>query len=421
MTAHDIDREMPRRHGVLSNPDLRRRIAVTLGVLVVYRLATLIPLPGIDMAAWRQLADAAAGALLGQANALSGGAVGRLAIVALGVLPFITAAVLLQLVAVFSRRLSGLSRAGSRGRGLIDRATRVITVVLAALQAYGIAIALEGVSGLVSAPAALFRVSTVLTLTAGTMLAVWLADQITLRGIGNGLALILFTNIAVEVPGAILSTLIFSQAGILSPRHIAAVAAIAIALVVFAVVMERAELAIAVRYRKPGAAGAPQALPSRLKVRLNPAGIIPVVLATWVIVIVTTLLSFVDGPDWLLSTVAQFAYGRPAYWGLYAVLILVFVFFYTAFLLDPLRTAQDIDKRGGSVADTASLDGAAQHLDHAVSRVALMGALYLVIVCVVPEVLIGYTEMPFYVGGISLLVVVCTVIDLVDRVRAHAG
>ena len=417
MTARDVDREMPRRHGVLSSPDLPRRIAVTLGALVVYRLATLIPLPGINMAAWRQLAGDAAGGLLGQANALSGGAVGRLAIVALGVLPFITAAVLLQLVAVFSRRLSGLSRAGIRGRGLVDRMTRVITIVLAALQAYGIAAALEGVSGLVSAPGAFFRASTVLTLVAGTMLAVWLADQITLRGIGNGLALILFTNIVVEVPSVIVGTLALSQEGIFPARHIAVVAAIAIAFVVFVVVMERAELTIAVRYCKPGAGAAP-ALPSRLKVRLNPAGIIPVVLATWVMVIVVALLGFVDEPDWLLPILAQLAYGRAAYWALYALLIVVFVLFYTAFLLDPLRTAQDIDKRGGSLVGATSVEGAAQQLDHAVSRVALMGALYLAIVCVVPEALIGFTEMPFYVGGISLLVVVCTVIDVVDQVRA---
>jgi preprotein translocase subunit SecY len=417
MTARDVDRGMPRRHGVLSSPDLPRRIAVTLGALVVYRLATLIPLPGINMAAWRQLAGDAAGGLLGQANALSGGAVGRLAIVALGVLPFITAAVLLQLVAIFSRRLSGLSRAGIRGRGLIDRTTRIITIVLAALQAYGIAAALEGVSGLVSAPGAFFRVSTVLTLVAGTMLAVWLADQITLRGIGNGLALILFTNIVVEVPSVIVGTLALSQEGIFPASHVAAVAAIAIAFVVLVVVMERAELSIAVGYRKPGAA-APSALQSRLKVRLNPAGIIPVILATWVMVIVVTLLGFVDEPDWLLPIVAQLAYGRPAYWALYAVLIVVFVFFYTAFLLDPLRTAQDIDKRGGSLVEATSVEAAAQQLDHAVSHVTLMGALYLAIVCIVPEALIGFTEMPFYVGGISLLVVVCTVIDVVDQVRA---
>jgi preprotein translocase subunit SecY len=404
--------------GGAANRDLPRRIAVTLGLLVVYRLATLIPLPGISMAAWRQLAGDTAGGLLGQANALSGGAVGRLAIVALGVLPFITAAVLLQLVAIFSRRLSGLSRSGIRGRGLIDRTIRIITIVLAALQAYGIAAALEGVSGLVSAPGAFFRVSTVLTLVAGTMLAVWLADQITMRGIGNGLALILFTNIVVEVPGVIVGTLALSQEGIFSARHIAAVAAIAIAFVIFVVVMERAELAIAVRYRKPGATNAAQTLPSRLKVKLNPAGIIPVVLATWVMVIVVTLLGFVDGPDWLLSTLAQLAYGRPAYWALYALVIIVFVLFYTAFLLDPLRTAQDIDKRGGSLVGATSVEGAAQQLDHAVSRVTLMGALSLAIVCVVPEMLIGYTEMPFYVGGISLLIVVCTVIDVVDRVRA---
>jgi preprotein translocase subunit SecY len=406
-------------NAILANRELLRRIGFTLGALVVYRLATLIPLPGINIAAWRQLAGDAAGGLLGQANALSGGAVGRLAIVALGVLPFITAAVLVQLAAIFSARLSGLSRAGSRGRALVDRATRVITVVLAALQAYGIAVALEGVSGLVSAPGALFRASTVLTLTAGTMLAVWLADQITLRGIGNGLALILFTNIVVEVPGAIVGTLVLGRDGVVSARHIAAVAAIAIALVVFAVVMERAYRSFAVRYRKPGGAGALQTLPSRLRVKLNPAGIIPVVLATWVMLIVVTLLSLVDGPPWLIAIVAHFAYGRPVYWALYVVLILFFVLFYTAFLLDPLRTAEDIDKRGGSIEEAASVDAMAQLFDHAVSRAALMGALYLTIVCVVPEMLIGYTEMPFHVGGISLLVVVCTVIDLVDRVRAY--
>ena len=419
MTASDDDQEMPRRHGILANRQLLRRIGFTLGALVVYRLATLVPLPGINIAAWRQLAGDAAGGLLGQANALSGGAVGRLAIVALGVLPFITAAVLVQLAAIFSSRLSGLSRAGSRGRAVVDHTTRAITVVLAALQAYGIAVALEGVSGLVGSPGVLFRVSTVLTLMAGTMLAVWLADQITLRGIGNGLALILFANVVVEVPGAVVGTLMLSQEGVVSAREIAVVAAIAIAFVVFAVVMERAYRSFAVRYRKPGGAGVSQTLPSRLSVKLNPTGIIPVVLATWVMVIVVTLLSFVEEPDWLLPIVAQLAYGRPAYWALYVGLILFFVFFYTAFLLDPLRTAQDIDKRGGSLEGAASVDGVAQHLDHAISRAALMGALYLTIVCVVPEISIGYLEMPFHVGGISLLVVVCTVIDLVDRVRAY--
>jgi preprotein translocase subunit SecY len=408
-------------NAILANRELLRRIGFTLGALVVYRLAALIPLPGIDMAAWRQLVGDAAGGVLGQANALSGGAVGRLAIVALGILPFISAAILLQLAAIFSRRLGALARAGSSGRAVVDRTTRAIAVILAALQAYGVAVGLEGVSGLVGSPGVLFRVSTVLTLTAGTMFAVWLADQITLRGIGNGLAVILFTNVVAEAPSAVVGTLSLAEAGILSARLIAAVAAIAIAFVVFAVVMERAYRSFAVRYRKPGGAGASQTLPSRLSVKLNPAGIIPVVLATWVMLIVVTLLSLVDGPPWLMAIVAQFAYGRPVYWALYVILILFFVLFYTAFLLDPLRTAEDIDKRGGTIEEAASVDAMAQLFDHAVSRAALMGAIYLTIVCVVPEMLIGYTEMPFYVGGISLLVVVCTVIDLVDRVRGYRG
>jgi preprotein translocase subunit SecY len=397
--------------------ELLRRIAFTLCALVVYRAATLVPLPGINPLAWAELVKSQAGGVLGQASTLSGGAVSRLAIVSLGILPFISAAVLIQLAGILSTSLREFSRQGRHGRAIIDRATRVLAVVLAAIQAYAVAVGLEGVGGVVSEPGALFRVSTVLTLVAGTMLVVWLADQITLRGIGNGLALILFTAAVVEIPSAAIEALALSQSGFLSGRHMAAAAAFCAAIVVLVVVMERAERSIAIRYRKPGVADPSGTMPSRLRMKLNPAGIMPVILATWSGLILLTLLSFVDGPAWLMSIVAQFGYGRPVYWSLYSLLIFFFVFFYTAFLLDPQRIADDIAKRGGAIEEAASVGGMAQRLDHAVSRAAFMGAAYLTIVCVVPEMVIRYLEMPFYVGGMPLLIVVCTVLDVIDRVQ----
>jgi preprotein translocase subunit SecY len=392
--------------------ELITRIAITLGALLLYRLGTYIPLPGIDAAVWEQFFRGQAGGVLGSLDLTSGGGIHRLAVFALNIVPYISAAVILQLATIVSARLRALARAGERGLARFNRGALYLTIALAALQALGIAVGLQNVRGVVAYPGGLFIVSTVITLTGGTLFLVWLSREITQRGIGNGIALLLFAGIVAELPAAIARMLEAVRQGLLAGNVLLALAVITAAVIVAVVMMERARRRIPTRYAQhQGSAQRPEGA-SELSLKLNAAGIIPVLLASWVLQIGLAAVSFfgVQAPSWIGS-------GRLLYLALYAALIVLAAFFYTALVLDPEEAAERLGKLGGAVPGVAPGEATAAFLDGIVSRTTLIGAGYLAAICLLPEILIGAMGVPAYVGGPSLLIVVCTALDLDAQVR----
>lgn len=400
--------------------ELKRRIAFTLGALLVYRLGLFIPLPGIDLSVWTQIFRAQSGGVLG--NLFWGGGLHRLAIFALNIMPYISAAVILQLATIISRKFAALKKQGERGRQIIDRRTRYLTVLLAALQASAVAVALEGVAGLVAYPAWLFVMSTVITLTGGTMSLVWLSEQISLRGIGNGVALILVAGIVTELPGTIAGTLELGRQGLLSGSLLVALLMMVVAVTGFIALMQRAQRRFLIQY--PERRVGPHMIEGRssyLTLRLNTAGVIPVVLASWLLLvpIAFAIFSAGQGPGWLTTIATRLEHGRPLYLILYAILIVLCTFFYTAFVFDPEETAESLKGRGGFIQGIEPGEATAEHIDYVVSRTAVIGSAYLALVCLIPEVLISSAAVPFYFGGTSLLIVVSTILDLEAQIQGY--
>jgi preprotein translocase subunit SecY len=390
-------------------PELTRRIWFTLGALLVYRLGTFIPLPGIAPSAWEQIFRSQADGILGMANLLSGGAIHRLAILALGLMPYISAAVLLQLLPIISKRLRALRTQGEPGRRTLDLLTRSLTALLSMLQAYGIAIGLESVPGLVSEPGWLFRTTTVLTLTGGVMALVWLSEWISARGLGNGVTLILFAGLVAEVPAGIAGALELGRRGVLSGGMMLALLASAIALTALVVAVERARRRLPVHVE--GGAGDP---PSSLSFKLNNAGIIPAVLASWVLFLPAAIVS-IAVPAW------EAELRGPLFTIVYAALIVACAFFYTAFLIDPDAAAETLKKHGAVLPGIFPGEPTAEHIDGVISRLTMIGAIYLALVYLVPVVLVATAPVPFYFGGASLLIVVCAILDLEAHIRAFAS
>jgi preprotein translocase subunit SecY len=398
--------------------ELARRIAFTLGALLVYRLGVYIPVPGVDLTVWARLFDQNAGGVLSQANALSGGAVRALGIFSISLTPYVTVAVLLQLLALVSRRLRALA-ASERGRRTVERWTLYPALVLTVFQSYGIALGLENFPGLVANPGPLFVASTVLTLTGGTLLLIWLSGQITSRGIGNGIALIFFVGIATQLPGAIANMLLVGRMGLLSPAALLAVLLLAVATTAFCVAMERARRRLPVQFpeRQVGA----RTLASQsvdLAVKLNPAGIIPAILASAVLGVALgfAILLGGDSPNGIAATLSQ---GRTLPLAITAALVVLFTFIYTAFVDDPARAAESLETRGGVIPNIAPGEATAEHLDGVLTRIATIAAAYLAFLVLLPELMIGYLAVPIYFGGIPLLVLVCTTLDIEAQVRAH--
>jgi preprotein translocase subunit SecY len=398
--------------------ELYRRIAFTLGALLVYRLAAHIPLPGIDVTIWREVLAWPPGG----GFKLSSLAARRVAILALDIAPYLSAAILMQVAMILSRRLRALRDRGEGGRLTIAQWTRYAAVALAAVQALGIAIALQDMTGIVPDAGWSFKVSTVLTLTGGTIFLIWLADQITLRGIGNGLALILSAGLVAELPAALSRTLEFGRQGALSTGLIIGLLALAVAATAFAVWVESARRNIPIVYsRRPPGQRQMDAQPVWLPVKINPAGIIPLAFASWLLTVIIVLMRFVldDSPSWFVRVAAQLEPGRPGYLVLQTAFIVFCIFFYAAFLLDPDRIAADLERHGGRVAAVEPGEPTAVFIDQVVSRTATIGAGYLALMWLLPEILIAYMRLPFYLGGASLLIVVCTALDLLAQVRVH--
>jgi preprotein translocase subunit SecY len=387
-------------------PELTRRIWFTLGALLVFRLGTFIPLPGIAPSVWEQIFRSQADGILGMANLLSGGGIHRLAIFALGLVPYVSAAVLLQLLPIISKRLRALRTQGERGRRTLDLLTRCLTALLSLLQAYGIAIALENVSGLVAEPGWQFRTTTVLTLTGGVMALVWLSDWITARGLGNGVTLILFAGIVAEVPAEFASMLEIGRRGFVSESMILALLASVVALTALVVAVERARRRLPVH-----AEGQP---PSYLSFKLNNAGIVPAVLASWVLTLLTAIV-------YALDPVGEAQLPGPLLTIVYAALIVPCTFFYVAFLVDPDAAAETLKKCGTRIPGIGPGEPTAEHIDGVMTRLTLIGSIYLALVYLVPEALLKLTPAAFYFGGASLLIVVCAILDLEAHVRAFAS
>jgi preprotein translocase subunit SecY len=392
-------------------PELARRISFTLGALIVYRLGTYIPVPGLDPNALPPLF---------RTQWPLGTGIHRLAIFALDIVPYVTAAVMVQLVTlVFRRRpLDGRGEQASRA---IERATLILTALFVMFQSLGIAFGLERLN-VVSEPGLLFRISTTATLTGGTFFLIWLSRQITLRGVGNGLALILFVSIAVEVPASIPVALEFGRRGVHESNLVLGLLFLLAAVVVLIVLMESARRRVPIEYagRQVGA----QAIELRasvLSLKLNNAGIIPVAFASWLLYPPLVLATLVGDQDsWLGGIIEQFAHGRPAYM-IYTVLaVVILALLYTAFILDPVEVTEKLKRYGGRIPGIEPGEPTAEHVDRVLSRTALLGAIYLAFVCLIPELLIAHAPVPFYFGGVPALIVVSTVLDIDQQIRVEA-
>jgi preprotein translocase subunit SecY len=401
---------------------LKKRIWFTLGALLIYRLGTYIPTPGINPEALKQAFDANQSGIIGMFNMFAGGAVGRMAIFALGVMPYISASIIMQLMTSMIPSLEALKKEGEQGRKVINQYTRYGTVALATLQSYGIAIGLQGATNIVVHPGLFFVITTMITLTGGTMFLMWLGEQITARGIGNGLSLIIFAGIVANLPHAITGTLELGREGALSPLVIGAVALMAAAVVGFIVFVERAQRRLLIQYPKRQVGNRMfQGEASHLPLKLNTSGVIPPIFASSLLLLPVTVANFTAGagPEWLRTVTALLGNGQPLYMLLYGGMIVFFTFFYTAVVFSPADTADNLKKHGGFIPGIRPGKNTADYIDYVLTRITRLGAVYLVLVCLLPEMLITATGVPFYFGGTSLLIVVSVTLDTVSQIQGH--
>ena len=402
--------------------ELKKRIWFTLGALLIYRLGTYIPLPGINPQAVADLFQQQQGTILGLFNMFSGGAVGRMAIFALNIMPYISASIIIQLMTTVSPHLEQLKKEGEQGRKQINQYTRYGTVALAALQGYGIAAGLEASGNIVADPGLFFRATTVITLVGGTVFLMWLGEQITARGIGNGISLIIFAGIVAELPSAIVGMLELGRQGSLSTFLILGIIVMSVAVIAIIVFVERAQRRLIVQYPKRQQGNKVyQGDSSHLPLKLNTAGVIPPIFASSLLLLPITMANFSsgDGPEWLTTITALLGRGQPLFLSLYIGGIVFFAFFYTAIVFNPKDTADNLKKYGGFIPGIRPGERTAEYIDYVLTRVTVIGAIYLALVCLLPELLTSYAAVPFYFGGTSLLIVVSVTMDTVAQVQSH--
>ena len=403
--------------------ELKKRIWFTLGALIVYRLGTYIPLPGIDPDAFANSFFGQSKGMLELFNMFAGGAVQRMAIFALNIMPYISASIIIQLLTSVFPQLEAIKKEGEQGQKLLNQYTRYLTVALAAFQAYGMAVGLEGQQGVVVEPGWFFRISTVLTLMGGTMFLMWLGEQITSRGIGNGSSLIIFAGIVAAFPSAIANTLELGRQGAISTGLILLVIVLSIVVVAFIMFMERAQRRLLITYPKRQHGNRVyEGQTSFLPLKLNTSGVIPPIFASSLLLLPTTIANFSQNANagGFLGTVAQLlGHGRPLYMLMYVGLIVFFAFFYTAIVFNPTDTADNLKKHGGFIPGIRPGERTAQYIDQVLMRITVIGAAYLAIVCLIPELLISQAGMPFYFGGTSLLIVVSVTMDTVAQIHGH--
>ena len=408
--------------------ELRQRILFTLGALIIYRLGTYIPVPGIDPVALNEIVNQASKGVLGMFNMFSGGALGRMTIFALTIIPYISASIIMQLMTAISPQMAQLKKEGESGRKTINQYTRYLTVLLATVQAWGFAIALESTSGssgsLVINPGIFFKVTTVVTLVGGVMFLLWLGEQITERGIGNGVSLLIFAGIVAELPRAVVQLLEQGRTGAISPILIILIFLLAIAVIAFIVFIERSQRRILVQYPKRQVGNKIfSGDASHLPLKINVPGVIPPIFASALLLLPTSISSFAglgsDSPDWLIAVNSFLGRGQPLYLFIYIALIVFFAFFYTSIVFNPDETADNLKRNGGFVPGIRPGPPTADYLDFVLTRLTTIGALYLSAVCILPEILISNYSIPFYFGGTSLLIVVTVSIDTVAQAQSH--
>jgi preprotein translocase subunit SecY len=399
------------------NAELGRRAAFTLGALLVYRFGAYIPLPGTDVAALSKIAGYhSRDIIFGLFDLPSAGTARHLAIFALGITPYIAAAILIRIGCMLWSRLRNLSAAGAPGRDKIAAYTLYLTLILAAFQAYGLAHAIEGVGGVVPEPGLVFELTTVVSLTAGTVFLVWLCNQITARGIGNGLVLILAVGLVVEFPAVIGFEFDRGRQGIVSVDKIAIAALLAVAVTVLIVLVEGARRAIPVEFPQQSLGGRRiEGRTSQLMLKINSAGLIPVVLAGWLIGIAIAGIVVAGGAS--SPIIHELGHGHPLFMAVFGVLVVLLTLFYTAFLIDPEKASETLKTLGGTVRGVTPGEPTADYIDNVLSRVTLFGAVYLALVFIVPELLIVYAGVPFYLGGTAFLIVVCATLDIGTQLR----
>jgi preprotein translocase subunit SecY len=406
--------------------ELKKRIWFTLAALIVYRVGTYIPLPGIDPVAISDIFAQQAGGILGMFNMFAGGALGRMTIFALNIMPYISASIIMQLMAAVVPTLEALKKEGESGRKKINQYTRYLTVVITAVQAYALAVGLEGMQSnagsAVVDPGIFFRFTAVVTLTGGTMFLMWLGEQITARGVGNGISLIIFAGIVAELPAALAGTLELGRTGAVSTALIVGLLVMAIAVIFFIVFVERAQRRILVQYPKRQQGTRMSGGEStHLPLKLNTSGVIPPIFASSVLLLPITIIGFAagEGPGWLTTVAAYLGRGQPLYLLIYVSLIVFFAFFYTAVVFNPSDTADNLKKYGGFIPGIRPGRNTAEYLDRVLTRLTVVGAAYLALVCLLPEILISRFAVPFYFGGTSLLIVVTVTMDTVAQIHSH--
>ncbi|MBL8834275.1 MAG: preprotein translocase subunit SecY [Rhodospirillales bacterium] len=406
--------------------ELKKRLWFTLGALVVYRIGTYIPIPGIDPGILREIFESQRGGILGMFDMFSGGALGRMTLFALNIMPYITASIIIQLMSAVSPTLEALKKEGEAGRKTLNQYTRYLTLFLAIFQSFGIAVGLEGMRGSVGAavidPGIAFRFTCVVTLTGGTMFLMWLGEQITQRGVGNGISLIIFAGIIANLPTALGSTLEMGRTGALSTFVILVLMVMSVLVVMAIVFIERAQRRIIVQYPKRQVGNKMfGGESSHLPLKLNTSGVIPPIFASSLLLLPLTFANFnqnneIPALTWLTT---YLAHGQPLYIALYVALIVFFAFFYTAVVFNPAETADNLKKYGGFVPGIRPGKNTADYLDFVLSRLTVLGASYLAAICVLPEILISQYSVPFYFGGTSLLIVVSVTMDTVAQVHSH--
>jgi preprotein translocase subunit SecY len=406
--------------------ELKRRIWFALGCLIVYRIGTYIPLPGIDPQVMAQIFAQQAGGIMGMFNMFAGGALERMSIFALGILPYISASIIMQLMTAISPSVAQLKKEGEAGRKKINQYTRYLTLLLATVQGYGLSVGLEAMGGpagsAVIDPGWFFRASTVITIVGGTMFLMWLGEQITARGIGNGISLIIFTGIIATLPGAIVSMFELGRTGAISTLFIVLILVLGLAVIAFIVFMERAQRRIIVQYPKRQQGNKMfGGESSHLPLKLNTSGVIPAIFASSLLLMPATLGSFAGqgGPEWLIMVSSLLGRGQPLFLLIFISLIVFFAFFYTSIVFNPQETADNLKKHGGFIPGIRPGQRTADYLDYVLTRLTTVGALYLAAVCVMPEILISQYAVPFYFGGTSLLIVVAVTMDTVAQIQSH--
>ena len=401
--------------------DLKNRIFFTILLLIVYRLGTYVPLSGIDPSALKEIMSTSQKGLLGMFNMFSGGAVTRMAIFALGIMPYISSSIIVQLLTGASDYFKNLKEQGEVGRKQITQITRYGTVLIATLQGYGVSVGLENAGNLVIEPGMSFRIITTISLVAGTTFLMWLGEQITLRGVGNGISLIIFSGIVAEIPRALASTFELGRTGALSAIMIVGIFILVILLVLFIVFFERAMRKILINYPKRQVGNKMYGgESSHLPLKINTAGVIPAIFASALLLLPVTLTNFgFTESDLSIKISSMFTQGQPLYMLLYASGIIFFSFFYTSIVFNPKETAENLRKYGGYIPGIRPGERTAEYIETILLRLTTVGSLYLTFVCLMPEFLIAKYPIPFYLGGTSILIVVVVAMDTVTQVQTR--